>query len=48
MVTMTSNGITLTVPENEVALYQRAGYVKVEPEKIAEPLPEEKQAKSKK
>jgi hypothetical protein len=33
LVTLTSNGITMTVPAKEVSLYARAGYKVVEAEK---------------
>jgi hypothetical protein len=42
LVTLTSNGITMTVPAGEVSHYTRAGYVVVEPGpvKVEEPEPE--------
>jgi hypothetical protein len=44
LVTLTSNGITITVPAGEVSFYTRAGYEVVEPEPVKveenEPEPE--------
>ena len=45
MVTMFSNGITIEVPESEVYLYKRAGYVVVEKPKAEEPIEEIKEKK---
>lgn len=47
MVKMQISGITVEVPENEVDLYKRAGYVVVEDPKPVEPEPEKKPTKGK-